>query len=283
MPLPVSTRLAPAKINLTLHVIGQRADGYHLLDSLVVFADCGDEVSLRPGSGLALDVSGPYAPKLGPAGDNLVLRAARLIGAQGVALSLDKRLPVASGMGGGSSDAAAALHLLAGWQGVPVPSAQRAMTLGADLPVCLAAPHPSRLRGLGERVDPVPDVPPLWMLLVNPGAGLATPDVFNALACKENSPLPETLPRWRGTVDFCAWLASQRNDLEDPAQAKMPAVTDVLAQLSAQPGCLLARMTGSGATCFGLFADLRRLNAAAQVLACPGWFVQATRSAGSLS
>lgn len=282
MPLGPVSRLAPAKINLTLHVTGRQADGYHQLDSVVVFAEMGDIVSLREVPGLSLSLTGPQAQTLAPEPDNLVLRAARLMGAQNVALTLDKRLPIASGMGGGSSDAAATVHLLV-QRGAPMPSAAQAMGLGADVPVCLAAPHPSRMRGLGERVEPVPSVPALWMLLVNPGQGLSTPAVFKSLTTDKNDPMPEALPRWTDAPDLCAWLSTQRNDLERPACALVPAISEVLAQLRAQDGCLLARMTGSGATCFGLFADQRHLEAAQDRLARPGWYVAATRSQASVS
>ena len=277
------SRLAPAKINLTLHVTGQRADGYHLLDSLVVFAELGDVVGLRPGVGLTLDITGPQAPALAPEPDNLVLRAARLIGARDAALSLDKRLPVASGMGGGSSDAAAALHLLATRNSVPVPDTASAMRLGADLPVCLVAPQPSRVQGLGERVSGVGSVPALWLLLVNPGQGLATPAVFKALTEKHKAPMPDRLPSWHDAADLSAWLATQRNDLEPPARCLMPPISDVLTALAEQPGCLLARMTGSGATCFGIFSDHASLQAGAAALHRPGRFVAATRSFASVS
>lgn len=272
-------RLAPAKINLTLHVTGQGAGGYHLLDSLVVFAGFGDLVSLVEGTGLA--VTGPMAAGLVAEADNLVLRAARLSGAPDAAWRLDKRLPVASGMGGGSSDAAAALHLLAQARGLTLPGTAALMRLGADLPVCMAAPDPCRMRGLGEQVSRVPLVPSLALVLVNPGRGLATPDVFKALTDKDNPPMPDTLPQWRDAVQMADWLRGQRNDLQAPARALLPDIGAVLHAIGAQPGCLLARMTGSGATCFGLFAaDLQAARAAA-ALARPDWFVQATRSAAA--
>ncbi|MCB1396478.1 MAG: 4-(cytidine 5'-diphospho)-2-C-methyl-D-erythritol kinase [Rhodobacter sp.] len=280
--MPATSRLAPAKINLTLHVTGQRADGYHLLDSLVVFTEAGDRVALD-GGGPGLRLSGPQAAALDGEGDNLVLRAARLIGAGDAGLALDKRLPVASGMGGGSSDAAAALHLLAETRDLSLPDTAALMTLGADLPVCMAAPAPSRMRGLGEQVAPVGGVPALWLVLVNPGQGLSTPAVFKALSHKQNPPMPVELPRWPDPAALCDWLAGQRNDLQAPAQALVPAVGQVLAGLSAQPGCLLARMTGSGATCFGIFRDQPTATAAETALARPGWFTAVTRSSASVS
>lgn len=277
------SRLAPAKINLTLHVTGQQPNGYHVLDSLVVFTEFGDEVSISAGDGLTLDVSGEQAPALAPENDNLVLRAARLMGEQGGALRLVKNLPVASGMGGGSSDAAATLHLLSDLRGAPLPSTDQAMALGADVPVCLAAPSPCRMRGLGERVEPVLGVPALWMLLVNPGQALATPAVFQALASRQNAPMPQHLPQWSDAVGFCDWLNTQRNDLEPPALSLVPQVAEVLTALTQQPGCLLARMTGSGATCFAVFASEAALSHAAQAMRRPDWFVAATRTVGSVS
>lgn len=277
--MTTTRRLAPAKINLTLHVTGQRADGYHLLDSLVVFAQLGDTVTLTPAQDLSLRLDGPQAAGLQAEGDNLILRAARLMG-QGGAFSLTKVLPVASGMGGGSSDAAAALHLMA-QAGAARPTTAQAMTLGADLPVCLQAPTPARMTGLGEGVAPVAGVPALSLVLVNPGVHLSTPVVFRALASKQNAPMPATLPHWPDVVALARWLETQRNDLEPPACALAPQIQTVLNALSAQPGCLLARMTGSGATCFGIFASDQNAQAACQALARPGWFTEATRTTAS--
>ncbi|MCW1931893.1 4-(cytidine 5'-diphospho)-2-C-methyl-D-erythritol kinase [Pararhodobacter zhoushanensis] len=272
------SRLAPAKINLTLHVTGQREDGYHLLDSLVVFAEAGDLLTLRTGPGLSLDLIGPCAAALAPEPDNLVLRAARLTAAQGVAFTLDKQLPVASGMGGGSSDAAAALHLLAEARDLPLPGTEALMRLGADMPVCMAAPAPQRMRGLGERVDPVAGIPALWLLLVNPGQGLSTPAVFKAMTQRRNPAMPDALPDCPDAESLCAWLAGMRNDLQAPAIALMPQIEALLADIGAQNGCLLARMTGSGATCFGIFTDETAMRAAATALSAPGRFILPTRS-----
>lgn len=269
--------VAPAKINLTLHVTGRRADGYHLLDSLVVFTEAGDLLSLNDGPGLSLQLTGPQAASLAPEPDNLVLRAARIVDARRVAFTLDKRLPVASGMGGGSSDAAAALKLLAA-RGLPLPDTAGLMRLGADLPVCMTAPAPARMQGLGEQVTPQPGVPALWLLLVNPGQGLSTPAVFKALQSPDNPPMPAELPAWPDAPALADWLARMRNDLQAPAIALMPAIADLLAAIAAQPGCLLARMTGSGATCFGIFDGETALAAAARALKAPGRFVLPTRS-----
>ncbi len=268
---------APAKVNLSLHVTGRRADGYHLLDSLVVFTEMGDLVSLRPMRGLSLSITGPEAAELGAGSDNLVLRAARLMGARDLALTLDKRLPLASGIGGGSSDAAACLRLLMRETGAPCPSPAAVLALGADVPVCLD-PRPARMRGIGERLNPVPPLPPLWMVLVNPRLEVPTPQVFKALGAPDNPPMPDVLPDWPDARAFLDWLALQRNDLQAPAIASAPVIATVLDALDAAPGCALARMSGSGATCFGLFANEPAAQAAARVIAedHPGWWCVAT-------
>lgn len=255
---------APAKINLTLHVTGRREDGYHLLDSLVVFAETGDVVHLAPGP-LSLTITGPFAAGLESDSDNLCLRAARLAGAE-VAITLEKNLPVASGIGGGSADAAAVLRGL----GANPPQPER---LGADVPVCLAG-RPVRMRGLGEILDPVPQLPPLALVLVNPGKGLSTPAVFRALDRRDNPPMP-ALPDFPDTAALVGFLQTCRNDLEAPAITLLPEIATCLEALRDQ-GALLARMSGSGATCFGIFADLDQARAAALALARPGWWVAAS-------
>lgn len=273
--------IAPAKINLALHVTGQRADGYHLLDSLVVFADRGDRLTLRPvPGGNVLSLRGPHADGVPPGPDNLVLRALSLIGARGLQVTLDKRLPPASGMGGGSSDAASALRLAACAQGLSLPDNAALMGLGADLPVCLQAPLPCRMQGLGEAVTPLAGIPALWMLIANPGEPLPTPQVFHALQRRKNPPLPPfPATGWNDAAGLCAWLAADtRNDLEQPARAVMPSIAALLSEMADQPGCLLARMTGSGATCFALFDSRAQLRRAARLLARPDRFVVACRS-----
>lgn len=266
---------APAKVNLTLHVTGRRADGYHLLDSLVVFAGEGDRLRVTPAPDWELAVTGPFADRVPRGADNLVLRAARLAGGAPAAITLDKRLPVASGLGGGSADAAAVLRALSALDGRPVPA--DAASLGADLPVCLPS-RPARMRGIGEDLAPVPDLPPAYLVLVNPGAAVATPQVFATLTRRDNAPMPAELPNWRDAAALAAWLAGQRNDLEDAAREIAPAIGVALARLSATEGCLLARMSGSGATCFGLYASRVEAAAAAGALARahPGWWVRAT-------
>lgn len=259
---------APAKVNLALHVTGRRTDGYHLLDSLVVFAGIGDRITVAPGP-LSLSVTGPMAAGVPADATNLVLRAAQLIGVP-ARIGLDKHLPPASGIGGGSSDAAAALRALAMLSGRGVPEA---LALGADLPVCLAAPRPMRVRGIGERLTPLPPLPPLWIVLANPGMSVPTPAVFAALERRENPGLEP--PLWSDAADFVRWLARQRNDLDAPARAMRPEIGDLADAIGATAGCLLARMSGSGATCFGLFADEARARAAAAALARPGRWVAA--------
>ena len=264
---------APAKINLTLHVTGQRADGYHLLDSLVVFAEVGDWVSVAPGP-LSLTITGPQAAALPVSGDNLVLRAARAMGVQ-ACIELEKHLPIASGIGGGSADAAACLRALAALTGADLPNAAAVLALGADVPVCLAG-RPVRMQGVGEVLSPVPALPQMFVVLVNPGLGVATPAVFKALPRKDN-PAMSSVPACDGLAEFAAWLADQRNDLEGPAQALAPVISDVKAALSAQAGCLLARMSGSGATCFGLFVTADEAEAARNTIAQqrPEWWCAA--------
>lgn len=267
---------AAAKLNLALHVIGQRADGYHLLDSLVVFAGVGDRVSVEPADDLTLRISGPEGARLTAAEDNLVLRAARAFGTgRGAAITLEKVLPVASGIGGGSADAAATLRALSRLWGLPLPPADAVLALGADVPVCLAA-RPARMGGIGETLTPVPALPDLAVVLVNPRVEVATPAVFRALPRKDNAPM-ETLPQaGASTAALAAWLARQRNDLEAPAIAVAPVIAEVLAAITSTTP-LVARMSGSGATCFGLYATDAEAAAAAKTLALrqPEWWVRA--------
>lgn len=278
---------APAKVNLYLRVTGRRADGYHLLDSLAVFGPAADLVGaeLDDGklgggeAGLRLDVRGPFAAALADDPDNLVLRAARLLAeATGTVprarLVLEKRLPVASGIGGGSADAAAALRVLGRLWDVDV-AAGLALRLGADVPVCLAAPRPARMAGIGERLGPAPGLPRFGLLLVNPGVAVSTPAVFRARAAagagfSEPAALPAS---WPDAAAMVADLAALGNDLEAAAIALAPAIADALAWLQARPGCLLARMSGSGATCFALFTDGGAAEAQARA-APPGWWAE---------
>ena len=267
------TDFAPAKVNLTLHVTGQRADGYHLLDSLVAFAGVGDSVTVAAAPALSLAITGPMGAMLPVTDDNLVLRAARAMGAT-AQITLHKVLPVSSGIGGGSADAAACLRALARLTGQALPGPDQVLALGADVPVCLAG-TPARMTGIGEALGPVPPLPAAWLVLVNPGVAVSTPAIFRALARRDNAPMPASLPRLKTAADLAAFVAMQRNDLESPAIALQPVIAQVKTALTAQPGCMLARMSGSGATCFGLFADPLSANAAARALqaAQPGWWV----------
>ena len=285
MPQPPITEFAPAKVNLTLHVTGQRADGYHLLDSLVAFCGIGDWVTATAAPELGLTICGPQSLLLTPCADNLCLRAARAMAAvrgpavrgavvRGAALLLDKHLPLAGGIGGGSANAAATLRALSRLWNLPLPNAKAILALGADVPVCLGA-TPSRMRGIGDLIKAVPGLPKMHIVLVNPGVEMPTPVVFNALAAKENSPMPGILPVWPDVDAFATWLATQRNDLEGPARATAPIISTVLAAIAAQKTALIARMSGSGATCFGLFATAAAAKYAAETIgaAQPQWWV----------
>lgn len=272
---------APAKVNLTLHVTGQRADGYHLLDSLVVFADVGDRITALPADNLSLTIDGPRAAGLAADADNLVLRAAQMMGGRGAALRLTKHLPVSSGIGGGSADAAATLRALARLWQVPLPRPEAIAILGADVPVCLLG-QSCRMSGVGEHLEPLAALPPVWLVLANPGVPLSTPSVFAALTERRGAPMPASLPRFASTADLAGFLSLQRNDLEAAARGLAPVIGSVLQALAAQEGCLLARMSGSGATCFGLFASATAANAAACAVgqAQAGWWVAAAKVLG---
>ncbi len=268
---------ARAKVNLYLHVTGKRADGYHLLDSLAVFPEIGDMLQATAQDGLSLALTGRFGVSLGAEPDNLVLRAARALAAAtgitaGARLVLEKQLPVASGIGGGSADAAAALRLLSRLWAVPpsVDLARIAATLGADVPVCLAS-RPARMGGVGEVLEVAPCLPPCFMVLVNPGVAVATPDVFRART-GSFSPRADLPSGWADAAALAAGLAATRNDLEPPAVSLAPVIGDVLRVLRADPACLLARMSGSGATCFGLYADAAAAEDAASRLGRQGWW-----------
>jgi 4-diphosphocytidyl-2-C-methyl-D-erythritol kinase len=271
---------APAKINLCLHVTGRRSDGYHLLDSLVVFADIGDRIEVAAGSGLSLRLTGPEAKGLTADADNLVLRAARLMGVADAAILLDKQLPVASGIGGGSADAAATLRALSRLTGRALPPEEVVLQLGADVPVCLAG-QPARMSGIGETLAPLPPLPTLWVVLANPRHPVPTPQVFAALVSRDNPPLPDLRSEAQPTAQsFTAWLAAQtRNDLVPPALTLVPALEQVQTALAATTGCLLARMSGSGGTHFGLFAERDEAQDAARLLgkSHPDWWIVSGR------
>jgi 4-diphosphocytidyl-2-C-methyl-D-erythritol kinase len=284
VPHPGVATPAPAKVNLYLHVTGRRADGYHLLDSLAVFGPAADAVAAAPAAALSLSLDGPFAAGLAAEPDNLVLRAARaLAAAAGIApraaLGLTKRLPVASGIGGGSADAAAALRALDRLWGLGFGAARLAAIgagLGADVPVCVAS-RPARMGGVGEVLSAAPALPACGLLLANPWVALATPAVFRARQGSGFTPAALLPAAWADAPGMARDLAALRNDLEAPAIALCPVVAEVLAALRGLPGCLLARMSGSGATCFGLFATPAAARRAAGLLP-GGWW----RDAGGL-
>lgn len=279
---------AQAKINLFLHVTGKREDGYHTLDSLVCFADCGDIIRARPADDdtLTLALTGPMAPALADAStaDNLVMRAANLLRdrfgiRQGAELILEKNLPVASGIGGGSADAAATLRVLCKLWGIPARPAELAplaLELGADVPVCLEG-GTVFMQGIGEQLTPLAPLPGFSMVLVNPGKAVSTPAIFNArdgdfteadLWAKDQS--------FADVTSLADALRECRNDLTLPAVTLLPEICDVMDALARADGCLLARMSGSGATCFGLYPDAQMAATAATAIANanPDWWVK---------
>jgi 4-diphosphocytidyl-2-C-methyl-D-erythritol kinase len=278
---------AAAKINLYLHVLGRRADNYHLIDSLVGFADIGDRLAVERAQSLSLTVGGSEAAALAAAGDdNLVLRAARLLAAHagigpGARMHLEKNLPVAAGLGGGSSDAAAALQALATLWRLPIGAARLCrlgLALGADVPVCLAG-RPAWVGGIGEAIEPIADLPAAGILLVNPRRRLPTAAVFAARqgpfgTAARFSPMPKDI------TGLARELRTRRNDLTEAAIVLVPKIAAVLAALEDLDRALLARMSGSGASCFALFADGTAAAAARPRLAAthPEWWC----AAGSL-
>ncbi len=257
--------------------MGRRSDGYHLLDSLAVFPGAADRLTAGHAPDLALTVTGPFGAGLDAEPDNLVLRAARALAERsgvtaGAALVLDKRLPVASGIGGGSADAAAALRLLSRLWSVGLPGGvlqELARELGADVPVCMAG-QAARMGGTGEQLSPAPSLPPFGAVLVNPGVAVSTPEVFRARTgpFSKHALLPGS---WPDAAAMARDLSALGNDLEAPALRLCPVVGDVLAWLRAQPDCLLARMSGSGATCFGVFPDASAASAVADRAPPPWW------------
>jgi 4-diphosphocytidyl-2-C-methyl-D-erythritol kinase len=264
---------APAKINLTLHVTGQRADGYHLLDSLVVFGDIGDRITVSPADRLRLSVSGPMAKGVPTDASNLVLRAADLMGLT-ADIRLEKHLPAAAGLGGGSADAAAAIWALSEMTGRPPPEVPDLLKLGADIPLCMMG-NATRMRGIGERLETV-DIPQnLSMILVNPGIAVATGPVFQRLEHNNQAPMGD-MPTGQNMADWLRWVADQRNDLQSPAISVEPVIGQVLEALQQSDGCVLARMSGSGATCFAIMRDGDCRDRAVENLsqAFPGWWVK---------
>lgn len=243
---------APAKINLTLHVTGQRPDGFHLLDSLVVFADVGDRLRVVRATRTSLEISGPMAAGVPDDRRNLVLKAADLMGGSG-AFHLEKHLPTAAGIGGGSSDAAATLRMLSEMTGRPIPGPSEVLGLGADVPLCLTSGL-VRMRGIGECLQPLGTAPRVSLILVNPGIAVPTGAVFANLKRRDFAPMPADIPKF-GQGGWIDWLMAQRNDLEIPAISAAPAIGQVLQVLRQSEGCLMARMSGSGATCFAIMRE----------------------------
>ena len=281
-----------AKVNLTLRVVGRRVDGYHELESVVAFADCADRLSLVPGSTLDLTMSGPLAQACGETSDNLVLKAARLLGERVPDLkvgsfTLDKVLPVAAGIGGGSADAAAALRLLAQLNGLALDDRRLldvALQTGADVPVCLTS-RACDMTGVGETLLPL-SLPILPCVLVNPRVPVATREVFAALGLRNGELLVGATDVIRATAwpeqgasveDWVEVLAASSNDLEAPATRIQPAIGEVITALSATDGAWLARMSGSGATCFAIFENTAEAQRAAQKIQLdrPQWWVHA--------
>ena len=275
---------AAAKVNLTLNVVSRRDDGYHLIDGLAVFAGVGDVVQVSPAARFGLEIAGPFGGALGADGDNLAAQAAcglaaRAGRAPAVRIMLRKNLPVAAGVGGGSADAAAVLRILnALWR----PALDRqaladlALSLGADVPVCLHA-RPAHISGIGEVITPAPALPEAYLVLVNPRAALSTASVFARAAGAYSRPQKRLSEAPRDAASFAQWLRAGGNDLTGAACALEPRVAAAIARLARARGCLLGRMSGSGPTCFGLFATAAAARAAASAIAAetPLWWVRA--------
>jgi 4-diphosphocytidyl-2-C-methyl-D-erythritol kinase len=284
-------RFAPAKINLFLHVGDKRADGYHDLVSLIAFADTGDWLEVRDAKRQSLSITGPFADALKDETDNLVLKAARALDVWAeerghktspVELILEKNLPIAAGIGGGSSDAAAVLHLLAEHWSLPIPideleSIGKAM--GADVPVCLRG-CPTLVSGMGEILSPAPELPAFSLVLVNPGIEVPTKRIFNTISVRSGTVPPPFPPRFESARTFAMFLDGLFNDLAAPAKAIAPVIMSAEGALVATEGCLIARMSGSGATCVGLYEkDEDAVAAAAKIAqANPSWWVKAART-----
>lgn len=263
---------APAKVNLTLHVTGQRGDGYHLLDSLVVFAGVADQLSATIAPDLRISVSGPFSMGVPTDHTNLMMRAAETLRSvrgvsKGAALTLEKHLPHAAGIGSGSSDAAATLSMLAElWQVAPLPAtAPEVAALGADVPVCIGAPRPVRMTGIGDVLSPVAPLPDCALVLVRPPVAVPTAPVFKGLASKNGTPMTK-LPEGLDYDGFLRWLMAQRNDLQPAAAAFAPEITEAIAKLKSLPAVSVAGMSGSGATCFAVVRDMATARHVARIV-----------------
>jgi 4-diphosphocytidyl-2-C-methyl-D-erythritol kinase len=272
---------APAKINLTLHVTGQRADGYHQLDSLVMLTDVGDKVTVEKAAETNLAVVGPLAAGVPADQSNLVVRAADLLGVT-AKIILEKSLPAMAGIGGGSSDGAAAIRALCTLYDLPIPNAEVLSSLGADLPVCME-PGLVRMQGIGEAITQL-DAPPDWpMILVNPRVAVSTPKVFSVMKERRNTLMSGPFPSWGDFDGTVAWLSEQRNDMQGAAIELQPVIGQVLAELSQTDGCAMARMSGSGATCFAIYKTAFERDAALDVLRHRNshWWCVATQRVGA--
>lgn len=280
--------VAPAKVNLTLHITGQREDGYHLLDSLVVFSPVADQLSLTPGHPFSLTVEGPEATGVPADLNNLAIKAARVIDKDWEgSIVLEKQLPAAAGIGGGSADAAAVVRALLclneNWldtylkapDDALIPYADRVLALGADVPMCLLSKS-CRAEGIGEKVT-FTLLPTLCAVLVNPRVPVSTASVFAGLKTRDNAPMPRIIPEFSEAADLVAWVSEQRNDLETPAIKAVPVIATVLDELCGSEGCQLARMSGSGATCFGIYPNPEAADVALKSIraAHPEWWVMA--------
>ncbi len=273
-------KFAPAKINLFLHVTGKRDDGYHTLESLVAFADIGDEITFQPADTLSVDIRGPYADGLSVT-DNSIIKAAQFYAHRHCLnpsgkFTLTKNLPIASGIGGGTADAAAALHVLESAHGQPIPDATALTALGADVPVCVSG-DVVVMQGIGEVITPVAAFPTCDVLLINSGHSVATADVFRGLQPPYSGPLVQpTTAGWATLSELTDFLQTTRNDLVKPALSLAPQISGVVAALSRSKGCKIARMSGSGATCFGIFESSEAAQTAAEIIAegHPTWWIK---------
>lgn len=293
----MATEFAPAKVNLTLHVTGQREDGYHLLDSLVMFADVGDRLDIFSANTLSLTVEGPMADGVPADTANSIMKCAQLFKPQedGAAFLLTKNLPSSAGIGGGSADAAAAFRGLLDHWGPQAPEtlfdkgldpeqmtedeksaiSAQLKNLGADVPVCLFS-QTARMQGIGEKITFYRKLPSIYAVLVNPGIAVSTPAVFKELKSKKNGPMPTPPEQFGRVQELISWVADRRNDLQRPAVTLFPEIGYVLRALEFSNGCKLSRMSGSGATCFGLYENERFAQAAATRLSQlhPTWWVK---------
>ncbi len=273
-------RIAPAKVNLALHVLARRADGYHEISSLVAFTALGDRLTIAPSRSRGLTVQGPFADRVPHDESNLVAQALRSLGCEDeVTITLDKQLPVEAGLGGGSSNAATAMQMTARLLGLDLPAPPSTLTLGCDIPACLHG-QPALVGGLGEQITPVPSIPNFFSVLVFPMFPLPTKDVYQALTkpCGQALDMP---PTGNNRAAFISWLREQANDLEAAAITLEPRIRDVIATIRATSGCLLARMSGSGAACFGLYDNRSDAVRATRSIATSHahWWVRGTRLA----